>query len=187
MAILEMRAAAYTLHGSCIAGPVTLALEEHAHLAYACENPRAASITAMLAAGLARATSGTVFVGAFDPRIQPVQVKRIAGFVAHEAHAHDFSSFAKYVEYRAALWGIPRAQAIVRGRALLTLLEGVHEQFAYPLAGALLAAPRLLVLDRPQTVYAPQIFRAAGACAVFSTHASSHDAERFAPARLVFA
>ncbi len=180
-----MRDAEYTFRGKRIAGPVTLALAERSQLAYACRDPRAASVVAMMAAGLVRATAGTVFVGAFDPRIQPVQVKSITGFVAHEAHAHDFSSFAKYVEYRAALWGLPRAQAIVRGRSLLAMLEGVHEQFAYPLAGALLAAPQLLVLDRPQAVYARQILSAAGDCAIFTTHVSSQDAERFESAGLV--
>ena len=180
MALLEMRAATYASGGATIAGPVTLTLEEGDRAAYMCAGGNAAQAVAMLAAGLLRASEGTVFIAAFDPRIQPVQVKRIVGFVPHDAPAHDFSSFTKYIEYRAALWGLPRAQSVVRGRALLARLEGVHEQFAYPLAGALLASPRLLVLDRPQAVYAAQILNAAGSeCAVFSTHASESDAQAF--------
>jgi ABC-type uncharacterized transport system ATPase subunit len=132
-----------------------------------------------MAAGLVRPTRGSVFIGAFDPRIQPVQVKRIAGYVPHEAVPHEFSSFARYVEYRAALWGLPRAETIIRARLLLERLRGVHEAFAYPLVGALLAQPRLLVLDRPQTAYAAQIVAAAVGCALFSTHASQCDAQRF--------
>lgn len=185
MAILEMREAAYAMRQKTLAGPVSLAIGEGEHLAYDCGNAQAACILAMMAAGLARPTSGTVFVAAFDPRIQPAQVKRIAGYVAHEAAARDFPSFTGYVEYRAALWGLPRAESIVRARALLALLDGVHEQFAYPLAGALLAAPRLLVLDRPQAVYAAQIHRAAGNCSIFSTHASLEEAENYRRARAV--
>lgn len=174
-----MREAAFVKNGVPVAAPTTIVMDEGERLAYACVTERCAAAVALMAAGLLRPSSGSVFVGAFDPAIQPVQVKRIAGFVPHEAVPHDFSSFARYIEYRATLWGLPRAQSIVRARALLARLDGVHEAFAYPLVGALLAAPRLLVLDRPQSAYAPQIFEAAGDCAVFSTHASMRDAQRF--------
>lgn len=154
-------------------------------MAHASENDVAAYVTAFMASGLVAPTRGRLFIGAFDPRIQPVQVKRITGFVPHVALAPEFGSFVKYVEYRAALWGLPRAESIVRARAILSKLEGVHEQFAFPLAGALLAGPRLLVLDRPQTAYAAQIALAAGSCAIFSTHANARDAERFMAGCLV--
>ena len=179
MALLEMREAAYVHRGTAIVSHVTLALEETAHRAFACDSAEAAGVLALMAAGLVRPTSGTVFIAAFDPRIQPVQVKRITGYVPYELVPHEFSSFNRYIEYRAALWGLPRAESVVRARSLLSKLEGVHEQFAYPLAGALLAQPRLLVLDRPQAVYAPQILAAAKGCSIFSTHASERDAERF--------
>ena len=42
----------------------------------------------------------------------------------------------------------------------------MHEAFAYPLVGALIAMPKLLVLDRPQPAYAEQILAAAGRRAV---------------------
>lgn len=174
-----MRDAAFALHGTQIVAPVTLAVAEGEHLAYACVTDRCASIVALMASGLVKPSSGSVFIGAFDPRIQPVQVKRMTGFVPHEAVPHAFATFTRYIEYRAALWGLPQAEAIVRARALLARLEGVHEAFAYPLVGALLAQPRLLVLDRPQSVYAPQILAAAGDCTIFSTHASARDAQRF--------
>lgn len=177
-----MRDATFALRGTAIVEPLTLSVGESERLAFACVTDRSASIVAMMAAGLVKPTSGTVFVGAFDPRIQPVQVKRMTGFVPHEAVPHAFATFARYIEYRAALWGLPQAEAVVRARALLARLDGVHEAFAFPLAGALLAQPRLLVLDRPQIAYAPQIFAAAGNCAVFSTHASARDAQRFGSA-----
>ena len=185
MALLEMRGAAYERRGNTLAGPMTLTLDEHAQMAYACESDVAAYVTAFLAAGLVAPTSGSLFIGAFDPRIQPVQVKRITGYVPHGALTSEFPSFATFVEYRAALWGLPRAESIVRARSILAKLDGVHEQFAFPLVGALLAAPRLLVLDRPQAAYAAQIAFAAGSCAIFSTHANARDAERFEAACMV--
>lgn len=179
MALLEMREAAFAQRGTPIVPPTTIALAEGERLAYACDTPRHAAVLALMAAGLAKPTSGSVFVAAFDPRIQPVQVKRITGYVPHEAVPHDFSEFTTYIEYRAALWGLPRAQAVVQARALLARLEGVHEAFAYPLVGALLANPRLLVLDRPQWAYSEQIVEAAGRRAIFSTHASAREAQLF--------
>ncbi len=179
MAILDMREAAFETRAHRFLPPTTLKVEEAERLAYACATERGASVLAMMAAGIVRASAGNVFIGAFDPRIQPAQVKRIAAYVPHEAVPHEFTSFARYVEYRAALWGLSRAQSAVQARILLEQLAGVHEAFAYPLIGALLGHPRLLVLDRPQTAYAAQIHVAAGDCAVFSTHTSQRDAQRF--------
>ncbi len=184
VALLEMRQAALTRAGRSIVEPLTLALDENARVALPCANDDAASAVALIAAGLVKPTSGRVFIAAFDPRIQPVQAKRIVGYVPHEALPHDFPSFSRYIEFRAALWGLRRAESVVRARALLSELDGVHEAFAYPLVGALLSQPRLLVLDRPQSAYAESIFRTARSCAVFSTHASEREAERFRGAML---
>jgi ABC-type multidrug transport system ATPase subunit len=179
MALLEMREATFTRGVRTLVAPLTLMLGEGERLAYAGEQDAQAQIVALMAAGLVKPTSGSVFIAAFDPRIQPVQVKRIAGYVPHEAVPHDFPSFTRYIEFRAALWGLSRAESVVRARALLERLDGVHEAFAYPLAGALIAQPRLLVLDRPQIAYARQILEAAGSCAIFSTHISKRDARAF--------
>jgi ABC-type taurine transport system ATPase subunit len=180
VALLEMRGASYSRGGREIVAPTTLALGENERLAHACGDDFSASTLALMAAGLVRPSSGRVFIAAFDPRIQPTQVKRIVGYVPHEALPHDFPSFTRYIEFRATLWGLPRAQSVVRARALLSQLDGVHEAFAYPLVGALLSAPRLLVLDRPQAAYAQQILDLAHDCAIFSTHVSEREAQRFA-------
>ena len=185
MPLLEMREAAFERRSNLIVAPTTLLLGEGERIAHACGSGSAAAALAMMAAGIVKPTRGRVFVAAFDPCIQPVQIKRIVGYVPHEAVAHEFSSFTKYIEYRASLWGLPRAQAVVHARALLERLDGVHEAFAYPLIGALVAQPRLLVLDRPQTAYAAQIAAAAGECAIFSTHESHRDAERFLESSMV--
>lgn len=179
MPLLEIREAAFEARGEVVIAPTTLMLGEGERFAHACDSDRAAAALAMMAAGIVKPSRGRVFIAAFDPRIQPVQVKRIVGYVPHEAVAHEFPSFTKYIEYRAALWGVPRAQAVVQARALLERLEGVHEAFAFPLVGALIAQPHLLVLDRPQAAYAAQITAAAGHRAILSTHASQRDAQRF--------
>ncbi len=175
-----MRAAAFAARQTTIVEPLTLRLHEGERQAVCFAQARSAALAALLAAGIVNPTSGRVFIAAFDPAIQPVQAKRIAGYVPHEALAPEFTSFTRYVEYRAALWGLPRAQTVVRARALLERLEGVHEAFAYPLVGALLAQPLLLVLDRPQAAFASSIACAAADCAIFSTHVSQQETDAFA-------
>ena len=73
---------------------------------------------------------------------------------------------ARYIAYRAALWDVDPARARKRAQELGEQLDGLHEAFAYPIVGALLPAPQLLVLDRPPSAFVPQILRAAGDCAV---------------------
>jgi len=179
--LLEMRGARYVRGGETIA-PQNVALEAGHRHAHACEGQRAAGIVAMLAAGLVRATEGSVFVGAFDPRIQPVHVKQLVGYIPHDPLPYEFPTFERYVEYRAALHRLPAAESLQRANGILESLDGVHESFAYPLVGALIGRPALLVLDRPQAVYAAHIADAAGGAAIFSTHGSQSEASRFAAA-----
>jgi ABC-type Na+ transport system ATPase subunit NatA len=179
MPLLEMREAQVDAGVQPRVGPVTLSLPEGARLAHFCESAGEAAALAMLACGMLTATRGAVYVAAFDPRIQPVQVKRICGYVPYEPMQRSFASFEEYVSYRASLWGLPRARTIVRARAIFAQLAGMHEAFAYPLAGALLAQPLLVVLDRPQPAYAQQILRVTRGCAVFSTHTSQQNAAVF--------
>jgi ABC-type Na+ transport system ATPase subunit NatA len=180
--LLEMRGASFRRRGEELIAPQNVELDEGGRLAHPCAGNRAAAIVAMMAAGLVRASGGAVYVGAFDPRIQPVHVKKLAGYVPHDALPYEFPTFEQYIEYRAALWQLPQAESVVRARHILSGLDGIHESFAYPLAGALIAQPRLLVLDRPQAVYGPQILDVAKSCAIFSTHGSENEAARFSDA-----
>lgn len=174
-----MRDARFVRDKEALVSPITLEIEYGEQLAKTFSTSLEASIVAMLAAGIVRATGGRVFISEYDPSIQPVQVKRLVGFVPHEAVQQQFRSFAAYIEYRAALWSVPRRDALDRASAILSRLDGVHEAFAYPLAGALVARPELLVLDRPQAAYARQILAVAGSASVFSTHASAREAGAF--------
>jgi len=174
-----MRDAAFD-DGSSHAGPFSVTLEPRGRRAATFDSAREASLVALMAAGLVKATSGQIFVDEFDPRVQPAHVKRLVGYVPHELVGQEFENFARYVDYRATLWGVPRDRAAARAYAMLERLDGVHEAFAYPLVGALIASQKLLVLDRPQGAYAAQILEVAGAdVAVFSTHVSAREARLF--------
>ncbi|HEY1976044.1 MAG TPA: hypothetical protein VGG89_05860 [Candidatus Baltobacteraceae bacterium] len=178
MAILRMREACFTARGVPV-GPVTAAVEPGERVARAFPSWRDAAIVALMAAGIVKAGSGSVLVGEFDPRVQSVHCKRIAGYVPHAPSRIAETEFERYVAYRAALWDVDATRAVAHAKLLMERLSGMHEALAYAIAGALIASPRLLVLDRPQPEYAQQIFTAAGACAIFSTHVTPSAAQAF--------
>jgi len=178
MPLLRMRDATFA-NGDAAAGPVALTLAAGERVALCYSSPREAGIVALLAAGIVKASSGSVLIDEYDPRVQSVHCKRIAAFVPHEPFPLDEAEFARYVEYRAALWNLDLATARADAERLRARLEGMHEALAYPLIGALLAKPRLVVLDRPQPVYAPQILAAVEDCAVLSTHTDAAAARAF--------
>ena len=171
MHILRMRDAAYARRGETIVAPTSLDLGPGHRLTHVAANAREARGLAMLAAGLARATAGSVSIGEYDPRVQPAHCKRIAAFVAHDPLPLSQIDTAHYIAYRAALWDIDPDDARVRAQALLERLAPMHEAFAFPIAAALVPSPHLLVLDRPQAAFVPQILAAAAGCAVLVVRA----------------
>ena len=183
MPLLRMRDATFDA-GESSAGPITLALEEGERAALRCASPQEAKILALLASGIVKASSGCVLIGDYDPSVQSAPCKRIAAFVPHEPLALDEREFARYVAYRAALWNVETHRARAHAELLRKRLSGMHEAFAYPLIGALLGMPKLLVLDRPQSVYATQIIAVAGRRAFVSTHLDAVSAAAFAPSRV---
>lgn len=171
-----MREAAFARDGVRLAGPLDVDLPRGGRIALSFADARKAFVAALLACGGAKCTSGAVFIGGFDPKIQPTQCKRLAGYVSHELLPLEFASFDRYIEYRAALWSLDPERAVARGRLMLERLAGVHESFAYPLVGALVADPPLLVLDRPQAAFAREMLAVTNGRAVFSTHTSEPEA-----------
>ena len=176
-----MREATFAGAGLC-AGPVTIELEHAERAALTCTSAREAEIVAMLAIGIVKPSSGCVLVGDYDPRVQSVACKRIATLVPHEPFSLAEIEFDRYIAYRAALWNVERTRARMQVRLLQKRLAGMHEAFAYPLIAALIGAPKLVVLDRPQPAYAGHILEAIGPCAMLSTHTDVAAACAFAPA-----
>ncbi len=176
MALLEMREAAFVRGGKMLLAPTSLTVESGAYADVHCESAMAAGIIARLAAAIVRPTRGRVFVGEFEPRIQPVQVKRLVGFVPRERPWTPCNADS-YFAYRAALWGIDPQEAGRRGRELLATLSGVPSGDALLLAGALLHAPQLLILECPgvRLREAAQNAAATSATAIFATYAAADE------------
>jgi hypothetical protein len=160
-------------------GPISLDLDLGDRAFLACGSARDAETVALLAAGIVKASSGCVLIDDYDPRVQSVACKRVAAFVPHEPLDLDEREFAQYVAYRAALWNVEAARARLHAALLRKRLAGMHEAFAYPLIGALIAMPRLIVLDRPEPTFAASILEVAGGRALLSTHADADSARSF--------
>jgi hypothetical protein len=180
MPLLRMRNAAFA-SAEAAAGPITLDLDRAGRAALCCASAPEASILALLASGIVKVSSGCVLIDDYDPRVQSVACKRAAAFVPHEPLALDESEFAMYVAYRAALWNVEPQRARAHAERLRERLSGMHEAFAYPLIGALLGMPKLVVLDRPPPVYARQILDAVAGRALLSTHVDAAAARAFSP------
>jgi hypothetical protein len=178
MPILRMREACFTASGASV-GPVTVDVDRGERAGRLFSDARSASIAALMAGGIVKAGRGCVLIGEYDPRVQPAHCKRIVAFVPHAPVAIGESQFEWYVTYRAALWNVDPVRAIAHARIAMERLEGVHEAFAFPLVGALIGNPAILVMDRPQAAYASQILAAIGPRALFSTHVRAADARAF--------
>jgi hypothetical protein len=174
METLRMRDAAYVRRGETIVAPVNLALLPSERRVLRCASAREAYASAMMACALLRASAGTVTVGAYDARVQPAHCKRLAGYVAHDPLPLSQIDADRYLAYRAALWNLDPAQARERAAAVFRQLHGIHEAFAYPFVAALLPEPQVLVLDRPQPEWLPQMLAATGECAVLVVESEEH-------------
>ncbi|GAC1393986.1 MAG: hypothetical protein NVSMB31_13880 [Vulcanimicrobiaceae bacterium] len=150
MAVLEMRDATFSRGKSPLLHATSVSVDHGATVEVLCENSLAAGIASRLAAGIMKCSSGQVFVADFDPKIQPVQVKRLVGFLPSARPKNPFCA-EEYFTYRAALWGLDRARAIAHGKDLLATLDGLHVNEAALLAGVFLHDPVLIILERPGT------------------------------------
>jgi hypothetical protein len=182
MPLLRMRNAMFA-SGTGQAGPVTLDLRQGERAALQYASPAEAAIVALLATGIVKASSGCVLIDDYDPRVQSVACKRVAALVPHEAFPLDEDEFRRYVDYRAALWNIEPRRAHAHAGVLRKRLAAMHEAFAYPLIGALIGMPKLIVLDRPQPAYAPLILNVVAERALLSTHTDAAASRAFSPNR----
>ena len=77
--VLQMRDAAFARAGEMLADRLTLEVNDGERVARVSERTRSLGIVALMASGGVKATTGSVFIDGFDPKIQPTQCKRLAG------------------------------------------------------------------------------------------------------------
>ena len=161
---------------------------------YALLGPNGAGKTTTLrmVAGLLAPDAGGVEVFGVDALADPVAAKQVMAWLPDEPMIYDKLTPLEYLEFVAGLWSVPPAVAEPEAEALLRRLElwdqrnqrcegfsrGMKQKTA--LAGALIHAPRLMLLDEPLTGLDAAIARqvkdllvervAAGASIVLTTH-----------------
>ena len=161
---------------------------------YALLGPNGAGKTTTLRmiAGLLAPDSGGVEVFGVDALSDPVAAKQIVAWLPDEPMIYDKLTPLEYLEFVAGLWSVPPEVAEPEAEALLRRLElwehrsqrcegfsrGMKQKTA--LAGALIHAPKLMLLDEPLTGLDAAIARQvkdllvervqAGAAIVLTTH-----------------
>jgi ABC-2 type transport system ATP-binding protein len=132
---------------------------------YALLGPNGAGKTTTLRmiAGLLAPDAGTVEVLGVDLGSEPARAKQEVAYLPDEPMLYAKLNPVEYLEFVAGLWGVDASAAEARARHLLELLDlaphaheltegfsrGMKQKLA--LAGALIHAPQLLILDEPLT------------------------------------
>jgi len=132
---------------------------------YALLGPNGAGKTTTLrmVAGLLRPDAGSVSILGIDALADPVAAKQITAWVSDEPMIYDKLTPLEYLEFVAGLWGVDAPTAESSAQELLVSLglelhlhercegfsKGMRQKVA--LAGALVHAPRLIILDEPLT------------------------------------
>jgi len=119
--------------------------------------------TLRMVAGLLRPDEGEIFVDGIDALKNPIEAKRRIAWLPDEPLLYDKLTPLEYLEFVAGLWGMraeeagPRAEELLRRLNLWEQRNQRCEGFSRGmrqktvLAGALIHAPRLLMLDEPLT------------------------------------
>jgi len=178
-AVLRAVDATFAREGAVLVAPFSIDLNAGQSATLLCAGETAAKIAARMAAGMVKPTSGTLLICDFDPCIQPVQAKRVTGYVPCNG---DFGAAPERPQDRrqtirlhAALFEVPAGEAEMRVASILTKL-GSDDDFAFAVALALIRPVALLVCDRPPATAVAQLEALLeGTSALLSTSARSEE------------
>jgi ABC-2 type transport system ATP-binding protein len=117
--------------------------------------------TILMLLGLSEPTAGSARVCGFDPTRDPIQVKRIVGYLPENVGFYDDMTALQNLEYVGRLNGLPEAELPARAERLLAQVglahEGQKRVGAYSrgmrqrlgIAEVLLKEPKVVFLDEP--------------------------------------
>ncbi len=114
-----------------------------------------------LMTGLLKPTAGTALIGGFDIQRQPLEARRVFGYIPDNPFLYEKLTGREYLQFMADLYEVPKAGRIERTNDLLALFElqdkggeliqgysrGMRQKIA--MAGALIHNPQVILLDEP--------------------------------------
>jgi len=140
---------------------LSLHLDEGEVYGFLGPNGSGKSTAILMLLGLTEPSEGWARVGGFDPTHQPLQVKRMVGYLPESVGFYNDLTGRENLRYTASLNSMPRAQAELRIATLLEMVQlseaaaqlvgqysrGMRQRLG--LADVLLKEPRLIILDDP--------------------------------------
>lgn len=150
---------------------VSFRVEEGEVLGFLGPNGAGKSTTLRILTGFLPGDSGTVRVAGHDVSRESLEVRRKIGYLPEGVPLYPEMRAEEYLRFRARLKGVPRAQrrstigraleqagaGQVRRRIIGTLSRGYRQRVG--LADALLAEPKVLILDEPTVGLDPEQVR----------------------------
>ncbi len=147
---------------------VTFSVEKGEVLAFLGPNGAGKTTTMRILTGSLPATSGVARVAGYDCFDQPMEVKRVIGYLPESPPLYTEMTVTEYLIFVARIKGVPVAQipsaldqvmqrlslGEVRGRLIANLSRGFKQRVG--LAQALVHNPAVLILDEPTTGLDPK-------------------------------
>ncbi len=126
------------------------------------------STTLKMLLGLVQPTAGSVNVLGLDVQKQPVEVKRLVGYVPESPNIYEFLTGIEYLDFIADIYGVPTAEKKQRiteylkalqlegreGDMINSYSDGMKKKIS--LISAFLHKPKLLILDEPLNALDPR-------------------------------
>jgi hypothetical protein len=165
--VLRAAGACFARDGEVLAGPFSATLAPGASEVFTARDLREARIVARMAAGIVKPTTGSVSIGDYNPRVQPVQAKRLVAFAFGDDTGVTRANFDRAVILRAALWGADSTTARAHAHRMRAALG--EESDALALAVALHQALPLVILELPRAALLEAVRHLLPDAAIFST------------------
>ena len=150
MTVLRAIGASFADPNGAVVGPFDRTLRAGERISLDASDSRVASIAARMFAAIVKPTTGAIYIGDYDTRLQPPQAKRRIGFVDRAGFGGDDHAFACEAAFRAEVWGLDVPVAVARARDLLASLASRDAAYARGIALALVPPVNLVVLDQPE-------------------------------------
>lgn len=124
--------------------------------------------TIKMIVGMLEPTSGQVFVNGVDAIKNPIEAKRIIGFIPDRPYIYEKLTAMEFLHFIAGLFGMPHDEAQKKGEELLVMFEltdwanELVEQFSHGMrqrlimSAAFLHHPKLIVVDEPMVGLDPK-------------------------------